>query len=142
MTASGRNGFELYLLLLTAGWAAVSWAGTEGETVAMLFTAVGRHIWFGTLLASSLLALVGIALGTYTGLLIERAALWSLAGALAWVGLAFLGFATRVDALHLIYVTPLLLVAAGVALQRTTQIRRDLTRIRDGFAVRRTVESS
>lgn len=131
MTASGRNGFQVYLLALTAGWATVSWlGGTEGETIAALFTTVGRHIWFGGLLVSSVLALVGIALGTYTGLMIERAALFTLAGLFAWVGLAFLGLFTRVDAFHLAYVAPMLLIAAWVSLDRTRQIRRDLERIR------------
>ena len=131
MTASGRNAFEVYLLVLIAGWAGISWVGgAEGETIAALFTHYGRHVWFAILLGSSVLALVGIALGTYTGLMIEWAALYALAGAFSWVGLAFLGFSTRVDALHLLYVTPMLLVAAGVALSRTQQIRNDLVKIR------------
>lgn len=131
MTASGRNGFEAYLLALTAAWALLSWLGTEGETIAALFGPLGRHIWLGGLLASSVLALVGIALGTYTGLMLERAALFALAGLFGCVGIAFVGFAARVDALHLLFVAPLLVGAALVMLSRTKQIRCDLTRMRD-----------
>ena len=131
MTASGRNGFEAYLLVLIAGWSIVSWlGGTEGETIAAVFTPIGRPIWFAVLIAGSVLALLGVTLGTYTGLMIERGALFILAGAFGWVGLAFLGFMTRVDALHLGYVTPMLLAAAFVAISRAHQIRRDLARMR------------
>jgi hypothetical protein len=131
MTASGRNGFEVYLLLLIAAWASVSWlGGQEGETILAIFTSVGRHIWFGLLLGSSLLALVGIFLGNYIGLQIERAGLAALAGAFVWVGMAFIGLSTRVDTLHLLYVAPMLLIAAAVAVSRVQQIRRDLDRMR------------
>ncbi|MDQ4092264.1 MAG: hypothetical protein M3143_02265 [Actinomycetota bacterium] len=80
------KGFEAYLLALTAAWALMSWLGTEGETVAALFGPLGRHIWLGGLLASSVLALFGIALGTYTGLMLERAALFALAELFSCVG--------------------------------------------------------
>lgn len=131
MTASGRNGFEAYLLLLIAGWSLVNWiGGVEGETITLLFTEVGKHVWFAGLIISSVLALVGIATGTYTGLLLERASLFLLAGFFGWIGLAFLGFAFKINALHLVYVTPMLLLAATVALSRTRQIRCDLIRMR------------
>jgi hypothetical protein len=134
MTGSGRNWFEFYLLVLTLAWAIFSWVIGDGEVVAMLFTQVGRHIWFAGLIVSSALALVGIITGTVTGLLLERAALYFLAGLLGWVGVAFLSFAAKINALHLVYVTPLLLIAAAVMLSRTWQIRRDLNRIRQHLA--------
>lgn len=130
MTGSGRNWFEFYLLVLTAAWAIFAWIVGDGETVAVLFTSVGKELWFAGLIASSVLAIIGIITGTVTGLLIERAALYLLAGLLGWVGLAFLSYATAVNALHLLFVTPLLLIASAVMLTRTWQIRRDLNRIR------------
>lgn len=135
MTASGRNGFQVYLLILVVGWSVYTWTtGTDGEVIRALFTQVGLNIWYAGLILSSLVSLGGIALGTYTGLLIERAGMYGLAGMFWWVGMAFLGLATRVDALHLLGVTPLLLAMVAIALQRTQQIKRDLTRMRLGWA--------
>jgi hypothetical protein len=131
MTASGRNGFQVYLLVLTAMWALVSWVGgIEGEVIRAMFTSFGRHAWFALLIIGSLMALFGITLGTYVGMQLERSAMYLLAGLFGWVGMAFLGYVTRLDAYHQLYVTPLLLAAAGVALTRTHQITHDLDRMR------------
>lgn len=131
MTASGRNGFQVYLLILIVGWSAYTWStGTDGETVRLLFTQIGLNIWYAGLIISSVVALFGIMLGTYTGLLIELAGMYGLAGMFWWVGMAFVGFATRVDALHLMGVAPLLLVLVVISLQRAKQIRGDLARMR------------
>lgn len=131
MTASGRNWFEIYLLVLTVAWASIVWiTNSDGETVEALFTTIGKHIWLGGLIISSVIALIGIIMGTITGLLIERAALLLLAGMFGWVGAAFLVLATGVDHLHLIYVAPLLLIAAGVILSRVFQIKSDIERIK------------
>lgn len=132
MTASGRNWFEIYLLVLTVAWSATVWAtNSDGETIEALFTVVGKYIWLGGLIVSSVIALIGITTGTVTGLLIERAALLLLAGMFGWVGAAFLVLAAGVDYLHLIYVAPLLLIAAGVILSRVFQIRSDIDRIKN-----------
>lgn len=135
MTASGRNWFEIYLLVLTVAWATVVWiTNSDGETIEALFTTVGKNIWLGGLIISSVIALIGIIMGTITGLLIERAALLLLAGMFGWVGAAFLVLSTDVDQFHLIYVAPLLLIAAGVILSRVFQIKNDIERIKKQLA--------
>lgn len=131
VTASGRNGFEAYLLLLIGGWAAMVWTtGMDGETIAALFTRVGLYIWLAGLIAGSVIALVGIGLGTLTGMMIERAGLYVLAGWFGWVSLAFVGFATRIDALHLLAVVPLMAMISWISLSRVKQITRDIQRVR------------
>jgi hypothetical protein len=85
MTFSGRNYYEIYMLLLTAGWALFNWVtGVDGETIEAAFPGWGRHIFLGGLLFSSLFALGGIAVGTVIGMLVERAALFALAGSLIY----------------------------------------------------------
>lgn len=137
MTASGRNWFEGYLLILIAGWAGLSWlGGMEGETIQAIFTELGKQIWFAGLIIGSVITLIGFGLGTYTGLLIERAGLYMLAGLFGWIALAFLGFFFRVDALHLLFVTPMVGLIAVVALSRAQQIKNDLLRIRQQIPLR------
>lgn len=127
MTFSGRNYYEIYLLVLTAGWAALNWAtGADGETIEAAFPGWGRHLWFGGLLAGATLALVGIAVGTVVGLLVERAALFGLAGLCAAFGVLV---ASRADLVHALYVVPLLLAYAAVHLHRARQAYRDVGRI-------------
>jgi hypothetical protein len=131
MTASGRNWFEIYLLVLIVAWTSVVWfKDSDGETVAILFTRIGQQIWFAGLIISSMASLIGIALGTITGLLIERAGLFLLSGMFAWVGVAFLVLANQVDGIHLLFVSPLLLIASGVIVQRAYQIGFDIKRIK------------
>lgn len=132
MTFSGRNYYQVYLLLLTAGWAAVNWVtGADGEVIEAAFPSFGRHIFFGGLLGGSVLALMGITLGTLVGMLLERAALFALAGLCGAFGLLV---ASRADAIHLAYVVPLLLTYAVVHLIRARQVRRDITRVRKTLA--------
>jgi hypothetical protein len=135
VTASGRNGFEAYLLLLIGGWAALVWAtGMDGETIAALFTRTGLYIWLAGLIVGSVIALVGIGLGTLTGMMIERAGLYVLAGWFGWVSLAFVGFATRVGSLNLLVVVPLMAMISVISLSRVKQITRDIQRVRQTWA--------
>jgi hypothetical protein len=137
MTGSGRNWFEGYLLVLILGWAIFSWTGgMEGETISAIFTPIGKHIWFAGLIIGSVISLIGFGLGTYTGLLIERAGMFTLAGFFGWIGLAFLGFFFRINALHLLFVTPLIIMIGLVALSRAHQIKNDLLRIRNSIVFR------
>jgi hypothetical protein len=85
----------------------------------------------GGLLAGSLLALGGIAVGTVVGMLVERAALFALAGLCGAVGVLVL---SRVDLVHALYVVPLLLAYAAVHLVRIRQVRNDIARIRQALA--------
>lgn len=75
-------------------------------------------------------ALVGIAMNTVTGFLIERGALFWLAGLCGCYGLAFLAFAGRADAFHAVYVVTFVLAFAAVNLARARQIRWDIDRMR------------
>lgn len=132
MTFSGRNYYEIYLLLLTAGWALLNWVtGADGETIEAAFPGWGRHIFLGGLLVGSLTALVGIAVGTVVGMLVERAALFALAGLCGAVGAFVL---SRADLVHALYVVPLLLAYAAVHLVRARQVRNDIARIRQALA--------
>jgi hypothetical protein len=131
---AGRNWYQVYLLVLTAAFAVASWfTDSEGQTLITTFPAWGRHIWYGGLLVLALAALVGIAMHNLTGLLVERAALFVLAGLCGAYGLVFLGFAGRSDPAHAVYVVVLVLAYAAVNLVRATQIRRDVDSIRHGL---------
>lgn len=128
MTFSGRNYYEIYLLILTAAWAAASWlTGMDGETIEAALPGLGRHLLFGGLLTGSLIALGGIAIGTITGLLVERAGLIALAG---WCAAAAVLILSQADAIHALYVVPLIGAYALVHLVRAGQVARDVTRIR------------
>jgi hypothetical protein len=132
MTFSGRNYYEIYLLVLTAGWALYNWVtAADGETIEAAFPGWGRHIFMGGLLVGSLVALGGIAVGTVVGMLVERAALFALAGFCGAVGLVVL---SRADVGQALYVTPLLLAYAAVHLVRARQVRADISRLRKALA--------
>ena len=132
MTFSGRNYYEIYMLLLTAGWVLFNWVtDADGETIEAAFPGWGRHILLGGLLVSSLIALGGIAVGTVVGMLVERAALSALAGLCGAVGVLVLN---RADLAQALYVVPLLLAYAAVHLVRVRQVRNDIARIRQALA--------
>lgn len=125
--AAGRSWYQVYLLVLTVLWAAAGWfTGSDGRVIAETFPAWSRHLWYGGLVAGAVLALVGIALHTVVGLLVERVALFVLAGLCGAYGLAFLAYAGRADVGHVLYVVPLVLAYAAVNLVRARQIRREL----------------
>ncbi|MGH3599996.1 MAG: hypothetical protein ACRDQH_06930 [Pseudonocardiaceae bacterium] len=127
MTLSGRNYYEVYLLLLTLGWAIMSWIIGDGESIDAVFPAWGRYVFFGGLILASTSALVGIALGTLTGLLLERAAMFSLAGL---CGCFAIVVAFGADLAQGLYVVPLLATYAAVHYHRAGQVRRDIDRTR------------
>lgn len=126
MTA-GRNWYQIYLLFLAAVFVGFSWiSGGEGQVIASSFPAWAQGLWYGGLLVGAGLALVGIAMHTITGLLLERASLFFLSGLCASYGLAFLAASARSDVFHAAYVVFFVLSFAGVNLLRARQIRRDV----------------
>ena len=127
MTFSGRNYYEVYLLVLTIGWAIMSWLVGDGEAIASVFPGWGRIVFFGGLIASSALALVGIALGTLVGMLIERAAMFSLSALCVCFAIVV---GAGADVAQSFYVVPLLLTYGVVHFHRAHQIRRDINRAR------------
>jgi hypothetical protein len=134
MAITGRNWYEVFLLILTALWAIAGWVtGSEGQEIALTFPAWARDLWYGGLLVCSLVALAGVVAGTVTGLLIERAALFFLAGLCGGYGLVFFANAGIADPVHAAYVVVLVLAYAGVNLTRALQVRRDLDLLRRGL---------
>lgn len=127
MTLSGRNYYEVYLLLLTIGWAVMSWIVGDGEAIASVFGSWGRIVFFGGLILSSALALVGIAMATLTGMLIERAAMYSLSALCACFAVVV---AFGADLAQSLYVVPMLATYGVVHYHRTRQVRRDIDRTR------------
>lgn len=80
MTA-GRNWHGAYLAVLTVVFALEAWlSGSQQQVIAATFPGLARNLWYGGLIAGAVLVLIGVTLHTVTGLLIERAALFLLAG--------------------------------------------------------------
>lgn len=128
---SGRNWYQVYLLVLTMVFVGGSWAtGNEDQVITATFPSWSQYLWYGGLLTGALVALVGIALNTVVGLLIERGALFWLSGLCASYGCAFLAFAGRADAFHAVYVVTFVLTFASVNLVRTRQVRHDVDAMR------------
>ncbi|MGH3693229.1 MAG: hypothetical protein ACRDRX_04385 [Pseudonocardiaceae bacterium] len=127
MTLSGRNYYEVYLLLLTLGWAIMSWIVGDGEAIASVFGTAGRVVFFGGLILSSALALTGIAMGSLTGMLIERAAMYTLSALCVCFAIVV---AFGADLAQSLYVVPLLATYGVVHYHRTHQVRRDIDRTR------------
>lgn len=78
-----------------------SWAtGSQDQVITATFPSWSQQLWYGGLLLGALIALIGIALHTVAGLLIERGALFWLSGLCAAYGCAFLASAGRAGAFH------------------------------------------
>lgn len=131
---TGRNWHEIYLLVLTIGFALSGWLTSSSEQVITASYPVwSQFVWYGGLIAGASIALVGIALHTLTGLLIERAALFGIAGLCGAYGMAFLATAGRADPFHAVFVVVLVGVYAAINLARAFQVRRDIDQIRLGL---------
>lgn len=127
---SGRNWYQVYLLVLTMVFVGGSWVtGSAGQVITATFPSWSQYLWYGGLLLGAVVALVGIALHSVTGLLIERGALFWLAGLCAAYGCAFLAFAERADIFHAVFVVTFVLTFALVNLVRAWQVRRDVDAI-------------
>lgn len=131
MVTTGRNWYQVYLLVLTMVFVGSAWlSGGEGQVIAATFPAWSQYLWYGGLLIGAAAALVGIGLGTVVGLLIERAALFWLAGLCGAYGMAFLAFSSRSDVFHAVYVVTFVALFALANLTRARAIRRDIDRLR------------
>lgn len=127
----GRNWYQVYLLVLAVVFVGASWlTGGEGQVIAAAFPSWSQYLWYGGLLAGSVAALVGIALATVVGLLLERAALLWLAGLCAAYGMAFLAFPAGADVFHTVYVVTFVGSFALVNLVRARDIRRGVNSMR------------
>lgn len=123
----GRNYYQVYLLILAIVFVGTSWAsGGEGQVIAATFPIWAQALWYCGLIAGAVLALGGITAHSLGGLLVERAALFFLAGLCASYGLAFLAASDRADIFHAAYVVFFVLTFAAVNLLRARQIRRDI----------------
>ncbi|MGH3987823.1 MAG: hypothetical protein ACRDTZ_10945 [Pseudonocardiaceae bacterium] len=124
MVNSDRNWYEVYLLVLAVMWVATAWlTGSADQTIVRTFPSWSQHLWYGGLLVGVMVALLGITLASVAGLLVERAALFWLAGLCMAYGLAFWAAADRSDPYHAAYVVVFVLGFAAVNLARATQIR-------------------
>jgi hypothetical protein len=131
MKAPGRNWHEVYLLVLTVAFAAMAWAtGSQEQTIAGTFPAWSQQLWYGGLVVGAVVGLLGIALHTLTGMLIERAALLGLSGLCAAYGAAFLAHASRADLFHAVFVVVFVAAYAVVNLARACQVRREINQVR------------
>lgn len=131
MRKGGRNWYQVYLLTLAMVFVGGAWAtGSEAQVIAATFPSWSQALWYGGLLTGSLVALAGIGMNTVTGFLIERGAMFWLAGLCGCYGLAFLAFAGRADTFHAVYVVSFVLAFALVNLVRARQIRHDVDRMR------------
>lgn len=131
MVRGARNWYQVYLLVLAMVFVGGAWAtGSEGQIIAQTFPSWSQFLWYGGLLLGSLVALVGIGMNTVTGFLIERGALFWLAGLCGCYGLAFLAFAERAGTFHVVYVVAFVLAFAAVNLARARQVRSDIDRMR------------
>lgn len=121
-----RNYFEIYLLLLAAGFAVTSTAKNNLEVTSTMPTWV-RFGWLSGLALGSLVAVVGEALFTDASLLIERAALFFLAGLVVAYTAAFvvIGVATSTIS-HILYVGIALLAFAAIIVDRGRQIQNGI----------------
>lgn len=132
--STGRNWYEMYLMVLTLLFAISAWAtGSSQETLTATFPIWSQNLWYGGLVISAIVVLIGITMNTLTGLLIERAALLFLTGICVGYGLVFFAVASRTSALHAVYVVVLVLAYAVVNVARALQINGELTRIRYGL---------
>lgn len=121
-----RNWFEAYLLVLALGSGTQGLLGRGGSrTVEASFPAWGQYLWFGGLLAGSLLALAGVALASVVGTLLERAALFLLAGLSGGYTIGAVVLCV-VDTGPSAYATTLVAGFGLLCLTRTRQIRSDL----------------
>lgn len=131
MHKGGRNWYQIYLLVLTMVFVGFAWAtGSESQVITATFPGFMQVIWYGGLLAGALVTLVGIAMHTVTGFLIERGALFWLAGLCTAYGLAFMAYAAQADPFHAAYVVVFVLAFAAVNLARARQIRGDIDKMR------------
>lgn len=124
---TARNWFEIYLLILSVGFAA-TWGTTNSGEVTSVFPAWARAVWFGGLAIGSAVAVVGELIFTNAALMAERAALYFLTSLISAYMLAFVLVGVRTASWgHVIYVAVALmsfaLVNFGRAQQIGTQVR-------------------
>jgi hypothetical protein len=124
----------MYMLLLTVGFAVLSWVtGSAGQEITKTYAPWAQTLWYGGLTIGAALALAGIIWHTEQGLLLERAALVFLTGLCGSYSTAFLLTAGRADPLHALFVVVFVAAFGAVNLARARQIRLDL---RDSRAAR------
>jgi hypothetical protein len=129
-----RNYYEIFLLLLTLGFAATWGLSNTGE-VTSTFPLWTRFIWYAGLALSALIAVIGEAVFTNLFLLIERAALIFMTGLIMAYALAFIIAGIRANAFgHVVYVAAALITFAFVNLDRARQIRQYVIDLTNSYA--------
>ena len=129
-----RNYYEIYLLLLTIGFAGTWGLSNTGE-VTSTFPFWTRMIWYGGLLLSAVVAVAGEIVFSNLSLLIERAALLFMTGLIMAYALAFIIVGFRLSLMgHVAYVSIALILFAGINYGRARQIRRGMIVLNTAYA--------
>jgi hypothetical protein len=129
-----RNYYEIYLLLLTIGFAGTWGLSNTGE-VTSTFPPWARVVWYGGLALSAIAAVIGELLFTNLSLLIERAALLLLTGLVMAYALAFIIVGIRISSVsHVVYVGVALILFAVINYGRARQVRRGMIVLRTAYA--------
>lgn len=131
-----RNWHEVYLLGLAGlnGLAGLALPGSRSQAIEATFPIWGQYGWYVGLLAGAGLGIGGIALGTLTGLLVERAAMWLLTGLCAAYVLGALAVSgdRAATALGVALVAAFALANLARARQIARMVRRVQTQLRNG----------
>jgi hypothetical protein len=124
-----RNYYEIFVLLLTVGFAA-TWGLSNNGEVTSVFPAWARWVWFGGLALGALVAISGEIVFTNAMLLVERAALIFLTGLIMAYTLAFVLVGIRVSSPgHVAYVGVALGIFAMINYMRAHQINNQVRSI-------------
>lgn len=127
VATNGRNWYQVFLLVLTIAFVGTALAsGSEDQVIARSYPPWAQQIWYGGLILGAISALIGIAMHSITGLLVERAALFLLSGVCLSFGTAFIASILRVDLFHVLYVSFFVYSFGAVNITRALQVRRDI----------------
>jgi hypothetical protein len=134
MMTTGRNWYQLLLMVLTVFWVATAWmSGSTDQSITASFPWWSRSLWYFGLTIGAAVTAVGIIMHTFTGLLVEKAGLFILVGICAGYVVAFLAFAGRADPVHVISIVALIALYAAINIARARQIHRDIVGLKHGL---------
>lgn len=133
-TTTGRNWYQLLLMVLTMFWVLTAWlSGSAGEAITASFPAWSQALWYGGLTLGALVTAAGIIAGTFTGMLIEKAGLYVLVGICAGYDVAFLAFAGRANPVHVILIVALIALYTVINFARARQIDKEIDTLKHGL---------
>lgn len=132
--STGRNWYQLMLMVLTVFWAATAWlSNSTNETITASFPWWSQSLWYFGLIAGAAVTAVGIIMHTVTGLLVEKSGLFILVGICAGYDVAFLAFAGRADPGHVILIVALIALYAVINFARARQIHKAILDLKHGL---------